>query len=107
VVVMAMTSIVKPVFQLYHQEIVPPERRSTMAGAATAAFSLSGAGVSLGGGYLIATFGYRNLFLTTGALSALGVALFWGTFRVPRGEFAAISVPTNALAPDDRVMTSS
>jgi MFS family permease len=91
--VITLASVAKPAFQLYHQQIVPPRRRPTMAAADIAAVSLSGAGISLWGGHVIAASGYRELFLLTGALTALGVLLFWGHFRVPRGELSGSAAP--------------
>jgi predicted MFS family arabinose efflux permease len=91
--VIAISSITKPAFGLFHQTVVPPDRRATMAGAITAAFSLSGAGISLGGSYLITALGYRKLFLVAAGLTACGALFFWAYFRVSRGKLVHSATP--------------
>ena len=86
---MALVSIARPANTIYHQEIVSPGWRSAMSGATTMAAGLSWSAMAFGGGYLITALGYRSLFLTGAGLTVAGALLFWGYFRVPRGELAS------------------
>jgi MFS family permease len=90
--VTATSSMTYPAFAVYHQELVPPHRRPTMAGAITTAMGLSGAAVSLGGGYVVAALGYPTFFLIAAGLAAGGALLFWVAIRVPCGEVARTPV---------------
>ena len=82
--VTALFNFIMPALTVCQQEIVPPQWRSTMAGAVSTATGLSTAATALGGGYLIATFGYQSLFLTAAGLVAVGATLFWGYTWLPR-----------------------
>ena len=77
--------------RIYSQQLVPPRWRGTMSGAIMMGGGLSASAMSLGGGYVIATLGYRTLFSIGSVLSAVGALLFWGCFRVERGELARVS----------------
>jgi hypothetical protein len=59
-----------------------------MSAALMAGAGLSASAIAFGGGYLIPAIGYSGLFLVGAALTALGATVFWGVFRVPRGELA-------------------
>ena len=82
--VTALFSFVIPALTVCQQEIVPPQWRSTMAGAVSMATGLSRAAMALGGGHLITTYGYQSLFLTGASLAAIGATLFWGYTWLPR-----------------------
>jgi predicted MFS family arabinose efflux permease len=86
--VMAMAPVWRTAFTLYRLGVVSPGWRALMNGASKMALGLSFSIASLGGGYIVTGLGYRSLFLTGGSLTAVGVLLFWGYFRVPRGELA-------------------
>ena len=61
--------------------LVPERQRSLMSGVGEMAI---GAGFALStfiGGYLIAWYGYRELFLFGAAGTATGTILFWIIFR--------------------------
>ena len=45
------------------------------------AVGVSWTALAVGGGYLIAGIGYRELFLLAGGLTMIGVMLFWLVFR--------------------------
>ncbi len=90
----ALLSITSPVCSIFNQELVPPMWRPTMSGIISMAIGLGSAVMSLGGGYAIAGLGYQALFLVSAGLTALSAAMFWGFFRVPRGELARQSEAT-------------
>jgi MFS family permease len=88
-VMIALGQITVSAFFVYTQEIVAPAWRGAMSGATVMAVGLSWSAIALGGGYIITTLGYRNLFLIGAGLTAAGALLFWAYFlRRPRGEFA-------------------
>jgi len=72
--------------RMYSQEIVAPGWRGAMSGALMTGVGLINAAMALGGGYAIATVGFRGMFLLGAALTVAGALLFWVYFRVPRGE---------------------
>jgi MFS family permease len=86
--VMALTAITRPAITVYQQEIVSPGWRAIMSGATTTAAATSWAAMAFGGGYIIASLGYRAVFLIGAGLTTIGALLFWAYFRTPRGEFA-------------------
>ncbi len=84
----ALFAITTTAMRVYSQGLVSPSSRSAMSAALMAGAGLSGSAIAFGGGYLIPAIGYSGLFLTGATLTALGAAVFWGVFRVPRGELA-------------------
>jgi MFS family permease len=72
--------------RVFSQELVAPRWRATMASAFMMGAGLAFSGMSLVGGYVIVTLGYRTLFLAGAGMMAAGGLLFWSYFRVPRGE---------------------
>ncbi len=84
----ALASIRFAAFVVYQQEMVPARWRSIMSGAASMASGLSFSSVALVGGYMIPALGYDSLFLLCAGLTGVGTLVFWGYFRVPRGEYA-------------------
>ena len=88
----ALASVARPATMVYQMAVVPPSWRAAMAGATTLAAGLSWAMTAWGGGYVIAAFGYRSLFLTGAALTAAGALLFWRSFGV-RGGLLTSRVP--------------
>lgn len=73
----AFTSMRFPAFVVYSLELVPESRRATLNGVNEMAAGLSFALMALGGGYLIASFGYRELFLLGAAITAVGTLIFY------------------------------
>ena len=55
------------------------------------------AAVALGGGYLIATWGYRILFLAGVGLNLAGALLFFAYFRKGRRVWAGEPIPKAAV----------
>ena len=86
--VMALDMVLRPVFLIYHQELVASDWRSVISGATVMAFGLSNSAMAFAGGYVIAILDYRTLFLTGAVLTAAGALLFWSYFRVGRAELA-------------------
>jgi MFS family permease len=80
----ALASVARPASMVYQMELIPSVWRAAMSGATTLAAGLSWAGIAWGGGYIIAAFGYRSLFLGSAGLTAVGVLVFWVCFRLPR-----------------------
>lgn len=94
--VAALFSMTTAPIRVYSQEIVSPGWRPAMSGALVMGAGLSTSAMALGGGYAIASLGYRSLFLASAGLTAAGALLFWAYFRVPRGELACRSAPDMA-----------
>jgi MFS family permease len=66
---------------VYFLELVPPSRRATVSGVMEMAAGICFTALTFGGGYAIALLGYRSLFLTGAALTALSALVFWLGFR--------------------------
>ena len=86
--VTTLFTITTTALRVYSQELVSPAWRSTMSAALMAGAGSSASAIAFGGGYLIPALGYSGLFLIGATLTAIGAAVFWGVFRVPRGELA-------------------
>ena len=80
----ALTSIRYPAFLVYTMESVSPGWRGTMSGAGEMASGLSFSAMALGGGYIIAAFGYRSFFLTGASLTVVGTLSFLIHLRLQR-----------------------
>lgn len=64
-------------FIVYIMLLVPTRQQSVMAGAGETAAGFSFALMALGGGYVLAIFSFRDLFLMGAFLSGLGSLIFW------------------------------
>jgi MFS family permease len=93
--VMAAAAIARPCVLVYQMEIVTAHWRPWMAGATTIGFGLSMVVASLAGGVVIESLGYRPLFLGAACLTVAGGLLFWGVFRIPRGEYGRGLAPAS------------
>ena len=82
--IVSLTMIRFATFSVFHQELVAPRWRRTMAGAYTMAGGLGYAASSLGGGYIITSLGYEKFFLSGLGLALAGTLLFHIYFRAPR-----------------------
>ena len=60
---------------------VSEKQRSLMSGAGEMAIGAGFGTASFVGGFLIAWYGYRELFLFGAMTTALGIFLFWVAFR--------------------------
>jgi MFS family permease len=86
--VIALAAVLNTALTVYSQTVVSVGWRSVMSGVLSTANGLSIAVSSVGGGVMISTLGYRSFFGVSAALTLLSILVFWGYFRVPRGEFA-------------------
>jgi MFS family permease len=80
----ALSSIADVAISAYQMALVEPRWRTHMAGATSMAVGVCWTALAVGGGYLIAGLGYRELFLLAGGLTLAGVLLFWLVFRTVR-----------------------
>lgn len=78
---LASAWLVAPAFSIFSQEIVESRFRALMSRVVQASYGLSSALVSFGGGIIIATLGYRWMFLIAAGLTGAGTLLFWAYFR--------------------------
>ena len=85
-----MTSV--PI-RVHCQEVVSPGWRAAMSGALMMGSGAGGSAMSLGGGYIITSLGYRPMYLIGAGLVAASALLFWAYFRAPRGELAIRPAP--------------
>ena len=76
--ILLLTSISRGPFMIYIQEAVAPQWRPLISGATTMTFGVSWFSTAFTGGYIIAHYGYRSLFLLGLALSLAGGILVWG-----------------------------
>ena len=86
VLISALGTVRYAAMSVYQQEMVRARWRSQMSVASNLVAGLSYSTVPLIGGFAIAAFGYQSLFLTSPALTVVGVLVFWSYFRTPRGE---------------------
>lgn len=68
-------------FIAFTMALVPEKQRSLISGAGEMAIGTGFAITSFVGGYLIAWYGYRELFLFGAALTTIGAVAFWLIFR--------------------------
>ena len=72
-----------PAFQVFQMERVDSRWRSLAYGAVSMAMGLGFGSTSLAGGYIIAAWGYRSLFLIGVGLSLAGATLMWYIHQSP------------------------
>ena len=73
----SMMSVRYTAFIVYILDLVPRKHQALMAGTGEAAAGLSFAMMALGGGLLLTTFAFRDLFLLGTLISFIGTVLFW------------------------------
>lgn len=98
--VMVMASIRRPAMLVYAMELVPAAWHAKMSGAITMAVGLSWFGIALLGGYIIAAFGYRSLFLLSASLTAVGAVALWLYFRPSGRHHIVVEVEEHGAALD-------
>ena len=81
-------------FIAFTMALVPESQRSLMSGAGEMAIGAGFAISSFVGGYLIAWYGYRELFLFGATLTTIGTVAFWLIFRKRAAKMAAIAPAT-------------
>lgn len=77
----AMSSLRFTGFIVYIMELVPKHQQAIMAGAGEMAAGSSFALMALSGGYILAQFSFRDLFLLGALFTAIGTVLFWFHLR--------------------------
>jgi len=70
-----------PVLQVFQMELVDAEWRALTYGVTSMAMGLGFGTLSLAGGYIIAAFGYRSVFLIGAALEIVAAAVLWGVLK--------------------------
>jgi len=92
--ILLLTSVSRGPFMIYIQEVVEPQWRSLISGATTMTFGLSWFTTALSGGYIIATLGYRQLFLVGALLNVAGGLLLWSFLALRQRQMrrAAVSM---------------
>ncbi len=81
--VLGLSGIRYPASIVYFLELVPPAQRATVSGLTEMAAGICFTAMTFGGGYMIAAFGYRSLFLLGAVLTGLSALVFWRSFRTP------------------------
>ncbi len=84
--IMAMASLRRSAFAIFHQELVPVRWRTAMSGAIAMMSGVGYSAMALGGGYMIPIAGYSSLFLTGAVLTGMGAFLFWICFRGDKSD---------------------
>ncbi|MGB1285556.1 MAG: MFS transporter, partial [Aggregatilineales bacterium] len=81
--VQAMTSIRYTTFVIYTMELVPKVQQSVMAGIGEMAGGGSFALMSLIGGFIVANYGFQDLFLFAAGITLIGTGIFgWHTRQI-------------------------
>lgn len=80
-------------FITFTMSLVSENQRSLMSGVGEMAIGSGFAISSFVGGYLIAWYGYRELFLFGALLTVIGMVSFWLVFRKRAADMAAAPVP--------------
>ncbi|MBL7198829.1 MAG: MFS transporter [Anaerolineae bacterium] len=81
--VLVFSAIWLPALQVFQMELVDPEWRPMAYGAISMAMGLGFGSLSLVGGYVVAAWGYRTLFLMGAGLVTAGAGVMWGILRSP------------------------
>jgi MFS family permease len=92
----ALWALVMPAFNVFTQEAVRREWRPVMAAGVSMSNGLGQAVMSLGGGFLIASVGYRALFLLCAGLICACGLVFGGYFGRSRQGAPSLSLPTGS-----------
>ena len=59
----AMGAFRRPIYIVFQQESVPQRRRASMSSAVSLAYGISSTSIALGGGFMVAFWGFKFLFL--------------------------------------------
>ena len=70
-----------PILQVFQMELVDAEWRALTYGISSMAMGLGFGALSLAGGYIIHTFGYRSIFLVGVALELVSAVVLWSVLR--------------------------
>lgn len=81
---LALSAIWMPALQVFQMELVHSRWRALTYGIVSMAMGFAYATIGLGGGYLVAAWGYTTLFLLALGVSLVGAALMWIMLKSPR-----------------------
>jgi len=84
VVLLGLAQIARPAITIISMSIVTPRWQSSMSSANIISIGLSGLANSVIGGFMIDSWGFKPFFLTSAAVTMVGVAIFW--FNFVRGD---------------------
>ena len=93
-IMIAAVSLTNPTFLVFSQSVVEPRWRTTIASSIAMSVGLGVAVTSFGGGYIIAGFGFKVLFVLGALVGLLGAAIVWRF--LPRGESKTVTIPEAA-----------
>ena len=82
IILVAVLSITYPMFGVFSQSSVGPQWRTMMSSVASMSIGLGVALASFGGGYIIASSGFKTLFMVGCLSGLLGAGIAW--FFLPR-----------------------
>jgi len=77
VILVAVLSLTYPILGVFGQSVVEPRWRTMMSSAGTMSIGVGIALTSLGGGYVIASSGFKTLFVLGALASLLGAGVVW------------------------------
>jgi len=81
---LALGAVWMPALQVFQMELVTSRWRALTYGIVSMAMGFAYAAMGLGGGYLVAAWGYSRLFWVALCFSLVGTAFMWGMLRSPR-----------------------
>ena len=91
--VLAVTNLRFTAFIVYILLLVPKKQQAVMAGAGETAAGFSFALMAWGGGYIVTSASFRDLFLLGSILTGLGTLVFWLHLRHTREAARLRSMP--------------
>ncbi len=93
-IIIAAVSLYNPTFLVLSQSVVEPQWRTTIASAISMSVGIGVALTSFGGGYIIAAFNFRTLFIVGGLSGLLAASIFWWFFRPEKTQTPKTAVAT-------------
>jgi MFS family permease len=91
--VVGLAAMANPLLVVYTQETVPLAWRSTMSGVLSMANGVGLAWTAIGGGYIIAGFGFASLHWLGALLAALGAMLFAAYLSMSARRARRVALP--------------
>ena len=91
-ILVGVLSLSNPTFLVFSQSVVEPRWRTTIASAISMSVGVGIALTSLGGGYVIAAYGFQTLFVMGAAAGLLGAGVVW-RFLPREPAVVAVLVP--------------
>ncbi|MBN1640351.1 MAG: MFS transporter [Anaerolineae bacterium] len=98
--ILVLSAVWMPALQVFQMELVPGEWQSVAYGLVSTAMGLGFGSTSLAGGYIIASAGYRTLFLIGALLCAIASVVMWAIGR--RQHVAGATHPPAQRPADSR-----